>query len=52
MRQQGPDVIVMGLTMPNIDGVQATCSIKITNPGVKILILAAHANEKSIYQVF
>jgi DNA-binding NarL/FixJ family response regulator len=52
VRQQGPDVIVMDLTMPNIDGVEATCNIKIINPEVKILILAARANEKSIYRVF
>jgi|TARA_Y100000310_G_scaffold344434_1_gene457171 DNA-binding NarL/FixJ family response regulator len=52
VREQGPDVIVMGLTMLNIDGVEATRIIKITNPKVKILILAEHANEKSIYRVF
>jgi len=52
VRQQGPDVIVLNLNMPNIDGVEATCNIKIINPEVKILILAAYVNEKSIYRVF
>jgi DNA-binding NarL/FixJ family response regulator len=37
-----PDVVVMDVSMPRMDGVQATVAIKRASPGVKVLALTVH----------
>jgi two-component system response regulator NreC len=46
-----PDVIVMDLAMPLLNGLEATRQIKRQKPEVKILILTMHENEEYIRQV-
>jgi DNA-binding NarL/FixJ family response regulator len=43
-----PEVILMDLRMPNVDGVQATREIRAAQPETEIVVLTTHADEASI----
>jgi two-component system response regulator NreC len=40
-----PDILVLDLSMPDIDGIQVTRRIQSSAPGVRILILTVHEDE-------
>ena len=40
-----PDVIVLDLNLPDLDGIQVTRRIKNEQPGIRILILTVHEDE-------
>jgi DNA-binding NarL/FixJ family response regulator len=46
-----PDVVIMDISMPNLDGIAATKVIKDKLPGVKVVILTAYEDEEYAYQV-
>ncbi len=45
-----PDVILMDIGLPKIDGLQATKKIKESNPNIKIIILTSHTDRKDVLQ--
>jgi DNA-binding NarL/FixJ family response regulator len=46
-----PDVVLMDITMPLLNGVEATRQIKTQIPEVQVLGLTRHENEEYIYQL-
>jgi DNA-binding NarL/FixJ family response regulator len=47
-----PDVVLLDLTMPVLNGLEAACQIKKRFPKVEIVMLTAHENEDLVHQVF
>jgi DNA-binding NarL/FixJ family response regulator len=48
VRQLVPDVVIMDITMPNLNGVGATSQITSEFPGVKVLALSIHSNKRFV----
>jgi len=46
-----PDVVVIDITMPNLNGIEATRQIKKLNPEIKVLVLTVHDNEEYVHQM-
>ena len=44
----GPDVVLMDLRMPVIDGATATASIRARHPGTYVVVLTTYADDESI----
>jgi DNA-binding NarL/FixJ family response regulator len=51
-RQFNPDVVVMDLAMPGMNGIKATEAIKAELPEVRILILTSHDDEAYFRQMY
>ncbi|MEW6189365.1 MAG: response regulator transcription factor [Actinomycetota bacterium] len=45
-----PDVVLMDITMPEIDGIQATKLIKAVSPITNIIILSMHHDDQHLFQ--
>ncbi len=50
LKSTGPDVILMDIGMPNMDGVTATYKVKKILPHIKIIILTVFEDEPHIFQ--
>lgn len=50
-RELSPDVVVMDLSMPGLNGLQATQQLKAEMPSVKVLALTAHEDESYLTQL-
>ncbi len=43
-----PDVVTMDITMPDMDGIEATRLIMAENPNAKIVMITSHGQEKMV----
>lgn len=50
-KQLGPDVVVLDVTMPELNGLEATRQIRKANPKAEVLILTMHESEKLVSAV-
>ncbi len=48
--QMAPDVIIMDISLPKLRGIEAAKRIKKEHPGIKVLMLTIHTNEKYVYE--
>ena len=52
VKQMEPDVVIMDLGLPNMNGIDATKSIKEFNSKIKVIILTSHQNEEQVIGAF
>jgi two-component system response regulator NreC len=50
-RELTPDIILIDITMPNLNGIEATRQIKKTSSEIKLLVLTAHDNREYVHQI-
>ena len=46
--QLRPDVVLMDLRMPRVDGVEATRRLRAEHPSVKVIVLTTYADDRSV----
>jgi DNA-binding NarL/FixJ family response regulator len=47
-----PDVVLMDITMPELNGIDATQNIMLKLPRTKVIILSVHSDTEHIYRAF
>jgi len=46
-----PNIVIMDISMPNMDGLEATQQIKATCPDVAVLVLTVHTDDECILEI-
>lgn len=49
LKIQLPDIVIMDITMPDMDGVEATAQVSALYPQVKVLMLSAHEDRDALF---
>ncbi len=47
-----PDIVLMDITMPELNGIDATQNIMLRLPKTKVIILSVHSDSEHIYRAF
>jgi two-component system response regulator NreC len=50
-KHTNPDVVIMDISMPNMNGIEATRALKTEHPQVKVLVLSAYDNQAYLRQM-
>jgi len=51
VQKLSPDIVIMDITMPDLNGIEATRQIKKKAPGAKVLCLSMHADKRFVIAV-
>ncbi len=46
-----PDIVILDITMPSLNGIEATRQIKKLKPEIKVIVLTVHDSEEYVHQV-
>lgn len=46
-----PEIVVMDISMPQLNGIEATAKMKQNDPNIKVIILTVHADEEYVFQI-
>ncbi|HEY8665253.1 MAG TPA: response regulator transcription factor [Tepidisphaeraceae bacterium] len=49
--QHAPDIVVMDVSMPDLNGVEATRQIIEANPSIKVIALSAHSDHRLVSEI-
>jgi DNA-binding NarL/FixJ family response regulator len=52
VEEHHPDVVLMGITLPAMNGIEATARIAKEFPNVRVVILSSHTGEEYVWQAF
>jgi DNA-binding NarL/FixJ family response regulator len=51
-RELQPDIVVMDISMPDLNGIEATREIRRESPGVKVVALSMHSAKRYVTEMF
>jgi LuxR family maltose regulon positive regulatory protein len=51
VQRHSPDLVVMNITMPTLDGIDATRRILSASPGTKVVALSVHSGKRSVSEI-
>jgi len=52
VRSLRPDLVIMDITMPNLNGIEASKQIKEIDPGIGIIIFTMYSNKEFVVDLF